>query len=90
MNGQQEAWREYNRDTRDLNVALDEFVYCHNCKKVVGWKLHEMGPGPNDSYAQDLQCRECDWIIATFHEKQPVTMAVEGELMKQTAEPATP
>jgi hypothetical protein len=63
------GWRSYDRMTRDKNVALDEFAWCSNCEKIVRYRIVEMGPEPDDCYAQDICCQECHYVIATFHEK---------------------
>jgi hypothetical protein len=69
----QSDYREYDRRTREKNVALDALIWCRNCKKKVKWLLQELAPSEkNPNYAQDLVCSECAWLIATFHEdRQP-------------------
>ena len=76
-------WEEYDRQHRDKNVALDDYVWCPNCEKVVEWHINEMatkvpalvGNGTTTWFAQDLLCKECCFVITTFHENQELANA---------------
>jgi hypothetical protein len=53
----------------ETHTAFFPRVFCPGCNGVVTYQIDELpATKENDHKAQDVICKECFYIIATFHE----------------------